>query len=102
MSTMSDRLFSTYDEKTKAWGQIYENDNAEGRALLRRRTAYYKARQELTEYVHSLERTVTEIEGKNNELKEEMAEMQRMAYERGVQSGMSRAVSRPGAGDMGG
>lgn len=64
MQTMSDRLFNAYDEKTKAWGQIYEDEGVEGRALLRRRTAYYKARKELTDYIGALERTVEEMEFK--------------------------------------
>jgi septal ring factor EnvC (AmiA/AmiB activator) len=70
MQSMSGRLFNAYDEKTKAWGQIYEDESAEGRALLRRRTAYYKARKDLTEYIEALERTIIEAEFKHEVLEE--------------------------------
>lgn len=66
VQSMSDRLFNAYDEKAKAWGQVYEDEGADGRTLLRRRTAYYKARKELTDYIGALERTIVELEAKQD------------------------------------
>lgn len=62
MQSMSDHLFNQFDQKAKDWGEIYNDESADGRALLRRRNAYYKARRELTEYLSALERSIGEVE----------------------------------------
>lgn len=62
MQSMSDRLFTQFDQKAKDWGEVYNDESAEGRTLLRRRNAYYTARKELADYIWALERTVSELE----------------------------------------
>lgn len=64
LQSMSDRLFTQFDQKAKDWGEIYNDESADGRSLLRRRNAYYKARKELADYIGALERSLVEQETK--------------------------------------
>ena len=60
--TFSDRLINSFNAKAQDWGAATENEQLAGRALLRRRDAYYKALRELTEYVRGLERSIEELQ----------------------------------------
>lgn len=62
LQSISDRLFTQFDQKAKDWGEVYNDESADGRTLLRRRNAYYKARKELADYIGALERTIGELE----------------------------------------
>lgn len=72
--THADKLFNRFNATCQDWGAATEDEGMSPRKLTRIRSAYYKARHELVEYLQSLERTNLELAAKIDGLYDAVAE----------------------------
>jgi hypothetical protein len=66
---MGDRLLNKVIERAQLWAEVKDDDSVnDGKVVMRKRKSFLDARKEAFDYVKGLERTVVEVENRNEAL----------------------------------